>query len=109
MKVELSVFERLWLLNNALPTKSSAANLRIVQELVGVLGITAEEHKNLGLREESDRRVWDIEKERKAGVKGIELSDAQKSVLAKALKDLDEKEELEMALLPLYDKLTGEG
>jgi hypothetical protein len=106
VKVELGVFERLWLLNNALPKKSSAVNLRITQELISVLGLKAEEHKALGIREEDDRIVWDNGKEK---VLEAELSEAQVELLAKSLKDLDEKGELELALLPLYDKFVGEG
>lgn len=106
MKVELGVFERLWLLNNALPKKSSAVNLRITQELISVLGLKAEELKELSIREEDGHIVWDNSKEQALE---IDLSEAQVELLAQSLKDLDEKGELELALLPLYDKFVGEG
>lgn len=110
MKVELSVYERLWLLNNAVPKKSSVENLRIAQELIGILGISADERKTLNFRTEAtdggnERVVWDDT------VEPVELtlSTAQIGLLLEPMDALSESGDFPIEILPLYDKLKGEG
>lgn len=108
MKIELSVLERLWLLNNCLPKQGKVTTLKIVQDLIGQLGLSGDELADLEIHEDGGQIKWNSVKEQEAGPKAIDFGAASVMLIADQLKKMSEDETLELSLLPLYDKFVGD-
>ena len=104
MKYELSVGERLSLLN-ILPPKGDITTLRIVADLQHDLGLSEEEIKTIGLRQEKGSVQWDATAEKN---KKIEIGDKGKEIIVSALRKLDESKDLTIQLLGLWNTFVEE-
>lgn len=113
MKVELSVFERLWLLNNALPSRGRIHLVRVAQEIATELGLSVEELGKLNPTEGEDGSLsWTMEGVTAVGMKELDIPDVIAAPMAEVLKAeitrLDELEQVDMGMLTLHDKFVGE-
>lgn len=108
MKIELSVLERLWLLNVCLPKQGKVTTLKVVQDLIAKLGLSDEELTDLGIHEEDGQIKWNSAAEQEAGPKAIDFGAASVMLIADQLKKMSDEETLTLGMLPLYDKFVGD-
>jgi hypothetical protein len=101
--MELNVPERMMLMG-ILPSKGGFVTLQIVQEIRDVVNLTPAERKKAGLEELIDGTVkWDA-KAATATVKDIPFTKAARTIIEQELKALNDKEELQMVQMSLYEK-----
>ena len=103
--MELGNFARLHLLTALDVSQKSRghnfATLRVARDLFSKIGFSADEIKELGLRQEDDSNYkWDSDKE-----VDFEFNDAERDVLKSALEFLSEKDAAGPIHLALYDAL----
>jgi len=101
--MKLDVAERIRLLG-ILPEKGNLLTLKIVRELRDDLSFSEKEHKDFKIVAKMDRITWSDDAKKKA----VKIGDQAKELVEKTLKDLDEKEELTLADIDLWDKFIGE-
>lgn len=99
--MNFSVQERLVLLQALAGVQGNLAELRIVRELKENLSFGEKEHKELGLRVEGERMVWNAQT---AQDKEIEIGDVARDIIVRRLKELNEKKVLTEAHLFICDK-----
>ena len=97
--MELDIKERLALLG-LLPERGSIVTLRVVQELRSALLFTEAEIAAFGIENDGDRITW-----KQSPPVEIGIGPAALGVIRDVLKQRDEKGELTLEHLPLYDKL----
>lgn len=98
--MELSVFERLILLN-VLPKEGDLTTIRIVRKLRESLSFTEDEHAKLQFTQEGDRVIW------LPGVVGdvpIEIGPKATELIRATLEGLDKQKKLTEEHLDLCDK-----
>ena len=101
--MKLSIPERIGLLG-ILPEKGNFVTLRVVDEARRLLSFTEREIKDWGIVAAEEGRVsWNPQKAVDGDVK---IGDAVRELIAKKLKELDEKEELLMAMYSLYERFV---
>jgi hypothetical protein len=86
-----------------LPETGNLLTLKIVRELRDELSFSEKEHKDLNFRTEGDMTIWSG----KVKPKTIKFGDQAKEIVAKRLKELNEKDELMMPDLDLWEKFIG--
>ena len=101
--MKLDVAERIRLLG-ILPEKGNLLTLKIVRELRDDLSFSEKEHKDFNILTKMDRITWSDAAKKKA----VKIGDQAKELVEKTLKELDEKEELTLADIDLWDKFIGE-
>lgn len=99
-KVELTVLERLVLLN-LLPEQGDLTTIRIIARLREELSFTEEEHAALKFRHEDNRTVWN---EDAKVVRTFEFGPKTATTIIKALEDLSKQKGLRVEHLTLCDK-----
>lgn len=103
MLVGLEMEERIRVLN-LIPTQGNLVVARIVNTLRDRLSISEEEIKEFEIEITPDRIKW----KKKPPPKEIEMGDMARSMIAKALKDLEKEEKLLASDVSLWDKFVGE-
>jgi hypothetical protein len=99
MKAKLSVLERLTL-QNLLPEKGTFLNLKLVRKAKEALSFSDAEHKKYGLVTLPNGAIqWSND-----SFKAIDIGDEATAMVIKALKELDEKAELEDRHISLFEK-----
>jgi hypothetical protein len=101
--MKLDVGERIRLLG-ILPEKGNLLTLKIVRELRDDLSFSEKDHKDMGLKVTQDRITWDD----KAKKKDVKFGDQAKELVEKVLRELNEKDELTLPDLDLWEKFIGE-
>lgn len=101
--MKLDVSDRIRLLA-ILPEKGNLLTLKIVRELRDDLSFSEKEHKSMGIKITSDRITWHD----KAKPKDVKIGDLGKELIEKALRELNEKDELTLPDLALWEKFVGE-
>jgi hypothetical protein len=101
--VKFNVSERIRLVG-ILPDKGNILTLKIVRTLRGDLSFSEKELKDWEIKSEDNRITWN----NKVKEKEVEVGDTGKKLIVDILKDLDEKNELTVADITLWDKLVGE-
>jgi hypothetical protein len=101
--MKLDVAERIRLLG-ILPEKGNLLTLKIVGELRDDLSFSEKEHKDFKIVAKMDRITWADDAKKKA----VKIGDQAKELIVKTLKELDEKEELTLADVDLWDKFVGD-
>lgn len=101
--MKLDVGNRIRLLA-ILPEKGNLLTLKIVRELREALSFSEKEHKDFGIKQMGDRIVWDV----KIKAKAIKFGDQAKELVEKALRDLNEKDDLTIPDLALWELFIGE-
>ncbi len=96
--MKLSIQDRLLLLG-LLPQKGSFVTQRIVTELQQELSFTEDEISTASIKQAGDRVTWNATND---PVVDIEFGPTSKEVFSKALRELDQREELTLAHVPLY-------
>jgi hypothetical protein len=101
MKVELTIKERIMLLN-VMPQAKSLASMRVVKDLGHKLGLALEEFEKWGVSEAPGRIEWKVPDKETA----TELDFAKKEldIIGEALHELDEQEKVDVEHLVLFDK-----
>lgn len=99
--MELSVQERLVLLEALGQVRGNLAELRILRELKEELSFGEEEHKELGLHVEAERMFWNPEA---AQDKEIEIGDVARDIIVRRFKELNDQRILTEAHLFIVDK-----
>jgi hypothetical protein len=101
--MKLDVSERIRLLG-ILPEKGNLLTLKIVSTLRDELSFSEKEHKALKFKTEGNMTMWSDKVKQKL----IDVGDQAKEIVVKALKDLDEKEELTLPDVNLWERFIGE-
>ena len=101
MKVGIS--ERIRLLN-ILPEQGNLLTIKIVRELREALSFTEAEHKEFNVKVTDDRITWNPD----AVAKEIEIGDQAKEIIEKQLRMLNEKDELTVPDITLWEMFIGE-
>lgn len=102
MKVQLSVLDRLLILN-ALPAEESIITLRIARELKKELSFSEDELKALNIRDNpKGGLVW----ENTVKEKEFDLGEKASEMIITALKTLSDKKKLTDAHVDLWDKVV---
>ena len=108
--MELSVFERLNLLN-ILPKEGDITTIRLVRELREKLSFTEEEHNELQITSEGDTVKWKTEDDKGKLIpqtKEIEFGHTAFGIITNALKKLNEQKKIKEEHLELYEKFVEE-
>ncbi len=102
--MELSVFERLILLN-VLPREGDFTTLKIVRKLREDLSFTEEEHKVLQFQQDGTQMQW----KREGDIpKDISIGEKATDVIVGVLKKLNADKKLTEQHFSLYEKFVGE-
>ena len=105
MKTELGLQERLLILN-ILPQKGNIVNLRVTKDIVKNVGLSDKEIQEWEVKVLPDGKVsWNLDK---VEAKEIIFGDTAKGIIKDELKKLNEKNELPMNYLELYEKFDKE-
>jgi hypothetical protein len=86
-----------------LPEQGNLLTLKIVRELRDDLSFSEKEHKDMGLTVNQDRITWSD----KAKAKNIKVGDQARELVEKSLKELNDKNELTLPDLDLWEKFVG--
>jgi hypothetical protein len=100
--MKLDVSERIRLLG-ILPEKGNLLTLKIVSTLRDDLSFSEKEHKALNFKTEGNFTRWSDN----VKPKDVKLGDQAKEIVVKALKELDEKEELTLPDVGLWERFIG--
>jgi hypothetical protein len=100
MKLDVSARLRLLAI---LPEQGNLLTLKIVRELREELSFSEDEHKIMKLVVKEDRITWSD----KAGEKDVAIGDQSKELIEKRLRELNEKDELTLPDLDLWEKFIG--
>lgn len=101
MKLDVSMRIRLL---GILPEKGNLLTLKIVRELRDDLSFSEKEHKDFKIKVTNTAITWADG----AKSKEVKIGDLANEVIVKSLKDMDEKEELTLPDIKLWDKFIGE-
>ena len=105
MKYRLGVLDRILLLN-ILPKKANIIKLKVISNMQKDIGFSEQEIKDFELKTLDNGNIaWNKDKERK---KDIELGDVARSIIRKELEALNEKEELSIEFVNLWDLFVEE-
>ena len=99
----VGVNERIRLLG-ILPEQGNLLTIKIVRALREELSFSEEEHKEFNVKITDDRITWDPS----AKEKEITFGDLAKEMIEKRLRELNEKDELTVADIALWEKFIGE-
>lgn len=99
--MKLGIAERIRLLG-ILPEKGNIVTLKIVGDLRSELSFSEEEIRDFGLNVTNDRIIWNDGAEEKE----VTFGDQATLLVARALKELNEKEELTLADVGLFEKFV---
>ena len=105
MEYELTLLERLTLLQ-ALPAQGNFATIKIVRKLREDLSLSEKEHKEYNVVLEGDRIRWDLKKEKP---KKVDIGPTSLGIIQKALKGLNDKEQLKDEHITVYERFVGDG
>lgn len=98
--MKLSVIERL-IVQNLLPEKGSFTNLKLVRVAREALSFDEAENKLLNFRQDGEQLRWN---DNAVGEKDIKIGEVVTEMVKKKLRELDEKEELTVQQLMIYEK-----
>jgi hypothetical protein len=101
--MKLDVGNRIRLLG-ILPEQGNLLTLKIVRELREELSFSEDEHKEMNLVVKQDRITWSDD----AVEKDVTIGDQGKEIVEKRLRELNEKDELTLPDLDLWEKFIGE-
>jgi hypothetical protein len=87
-----------------LPEKANLLTLKIVRELREELSFSEDEHKAMKIVVKEDRITWSD----KAEDKDVDTGAQAKELIEKTLRELNEKDELTLPDLALWEKFIGE-
>jgi len=103
--MELTVAERLMILN-LLPNEGNFTNLKLLRVARENLSFSDAENKALNFQQTGDQVTW-TNSDR--GNKGVELGRVVETILADALKKLDDESKLKDEQISLYEKFVEVG
>lgn len=100
--MKLSVGDRLILLS-ILPQESNIITLKVIQKLKDDLGFSEDEIKELNLRQEDEKVVWD------SGIddKDVEFGEKATDIIVDAFKKLNSQNKLREEHIPLYEQFIN--
>lgn len=101
--MELGVPERIRLLT-ILPEKGNLLTIKIVRELREALSFSEKEHKDFGITMLGNRIQWGDN----LRPKDINIGDQAKEIIETSLRELNEKNELTVPDIDLWEKFIGE-
>ena len=104
MKIELTVPERLRILNDLLPPEGNIATLRMIRGMVAKIGISPAEYKKFEVVQDPEK--GEIKWNTKKGMNpvGIEFADAEREIVKASLTALDTAGKLKPDMISIYDK-----
>lgn len=100
MKVGLNVFERV-MITQIVPKEGNFITLRLVNDLVSKIGLSAQDFEDYGIVQEEGKTRWN---EKGIIPKEFELADAESELIRKQLKKMDDENKLSMQMFTLYEK-----
>jgi hypothetical protein len=89
---------------NILPEKGNLLTIKIVRTLREELSFSEEEHKKYRVKVTDERITWDINAEPKE----MEFGDQAKELIEKALRELNERDEMTVPDIALWEMFIGE-
>jgi hypothetical protein len=104
MEKKLNVGERLIILQ-ILPKEGNFATLRLIRELNGKVGFSADELIEFEVKQEGDKVSWNAK-----GIEEIPIDFKEKEIeiIEKELKKLDKESKLEFRHFSIFEKFAGE-
>ncbi len=103
MKFKLTLAERLTLLN-LIPKENNFSTLRIIRTFSKELGISDEEYKEFGIKQEGEKISWDPKNAGKE--KEFEIGEIANALIKEALKKLDTDKKLDQIHYTIYEKFV---
>ena len=107
MKIGLNVLERSTLLG-ILPKEGNIITLRLIRELTGKVGLSAQDFVTFDIKTEHDKKdpekTWTTWNERGSAPTEIEFAAAEIEQIKKALTELNTNQKLKMDQMSVYDK-----
>lgn len=104
--MELTIDERLTLML-LLPNEGKYNMLKLLRVLREELSFTDEEHKQLEIRNENNRVIWNLEKS-KGYVKDIHVGEILSDIIRDKLQKLETEGKLMEVQMSLYEKFVVE-
>lgn len=101
--MKVGIGERIRLLN-ILPEKGNILTIKMVRQLREALSLSEEEHRDNSVVIQEDRVSWNLD----FPDKEIEFNDLAKELIAKVLKELNEKDELTVGDVRLWEEFVEE-
>lgn len=101
--MKVGIGERIRLLN-ILPEKGNILTIKMVRQLREALSLSEEEHRDNNVVIQEDRVSWNLD----FPDKEIEFNDLAKELIAKVLKELNEKDELTVGDVRLWEEFVEE-
>ena len=103
--MELSVFERILLLN-ILPREGDFKTLKVVRKLQDDTGFSEDELKALQFKQDGARTEW----RREADIpKEVPIGEFAHQIIVERLKEIDKQKKLALEHLPFYERFIPEG
>jgi uncharacterized protein YjaG (DUF416 family) len=99
----VGIGERIRLLN-ILPEKGNILTIKMVRQLREALSLSEEEHRDNNVVIQEDRVSWNLD----FPDKEIEFNDLARELIAKVLKELNEKDELTVGDVRLWEEFVEE-
>jgi hypothetical protein len=105
--MELNVVDRINILG-VLPKEGNALTLKIVRDLQDSLTLTEEEYNEFVRKRTlpDGRIVDDLKPDKINATKDVKIGAKANEIITEALKSLDEKKELHITLLSLYERFV---
>jgi len=101
--IKLSVLDRM-LLPAILPKKGGLVTMMTTRHLLKEIDFSAEEVKNLGLRENGEEVIWDPKKET---ILEVEITPAMEDLIKQALSQVDKDQNVSLDMVPLLEKIEA--
>ena len=98
-KLELSFLDRL-LIPTVLPREASYIEQRVCKDVIDKVSISQDEIVTYKVKNTGESLTWD----NSAPKKEIEFSDAEVSLIAKELRNLDSKKKVSVNMIGLFEK-----
>ncbi len=103
--MEFTVAERV-MVGNILPNfRADVLSLRVAQDLIKEFGFDANEQEEFAMRTENGMTFWDSNL---AHPKDIHINRRSLTLLRKALNQAFDDDQLNVAYLPIYDRMTNQ-
>jgi hypothetical protein len=99
-KVELGIRERLTICR-ILPKEGNFVTLKLIRDLLNKVGLKAEEYTEFGIKEEGGMVMWN---ENANVPKPFEFAEAERELIKRQLKQLDESNKLDNETIAIYEK-----
>ena len=104
MEKKLNVGERLIILQ-ILPKEANFITLRLIRDLSGKVGLSADEFIDFDMKQEGDKISWN---NKGSEEKSIDFREKEIDIIENELKKLDRENKLEFKHFSIFEKFAGD-